>query len=51
MAVEDEVFEEEESAESEGGLARPCHACLRQGADDGKRGFSTLDFCLYQRKQ
>ena len=23
--VEDEVFEEEESAEVEGGLARPCH--------------------------
>ena len=31
--VEDEVFEEEESAESEGGLARPCHP-------DGGGGFS-----------
>ena len=29
--VEDEVFEEEESAESEGGLARPCHPVCDRG--------------------
>ena len=30
-AVEDEVFEEEESAESEGGPARPCHPVCDRG--------------------
>ena len=31
IAVEDEVFEEEESAEVEGGLARPCHPVCDRG--------------------
>ena len=41
--VEDEVFEEEEFAESEGGLARPCHpdgaGGLRRVAHSAKPGW------------
>ena len=44
-AVEDEVFEEEESAEVEGGPARPCHpACSRGRRIQSLRAFRQAAF-------
>ena len=43
--VEDEVFEEEESEEVEGGLARPCHpVCDRGRRIESRRAFRRAAF-------